>query len=70
MAKYVRLNEVSFYRFIVLSLGRRLSFVINSGSPVISESQTTKYCLVSGKEEVYMDDIDFKVLPYLKSTEV
>lgn len=58
------------FRFIVLSLGRRLSFVINSGSPVISESQTTKYFLVSGKEEVYMDDIDFKVLPYLKSTEV
>lgn len=58
------------FRFIVLSLGRRLPFVINSGSPVISESQTTKYSLVSGKEEVYMDDIDFKVLPYLKSTEV
>ncbi|XP_020607972.1 major facilitator superfamily domain-containing protein 12-like [Orbicella faveolata] len=25
---------------------------------------------ISGKEEVYIDDIDFKVLPYLKSTEV
>ena len=34
------------------------------------ESQTTKHFLVSGKEEVCMDDIDFKVLPYLKSTEV